>query len=227
MPDFVTPGQPVEALWGNEVVAAVKAAVDTVMTMMPIGVCCPYGGGGEPTNWLLCRGQAVSTVTYTELYTVIGDRFNQGGPTVPAGTFRVPNMQGRMAVGVNNGSSWGMASFWSGGVGEVAGSFTPSLVNHNHGPHIHYLNPHDHDTGNSTLSFMERADAYNGDGNTLPWPQTPNSGTQFAWRERTGATPSAPAHSTQPSYSGLVDGIATDQPQIPPAIAFNWIIRAR
>ena len=106
-PAFVTPGQPVEAIWGNEVVAWVREAVAIVNTLMPLGVCVPYGGANEPANWLFCRGQAIAVASYSGLYAVIGDRFNQGGPTVAAGQFRVPNMQARYPVGTNVGSSWG------------------------------------------------------------------------------------------------------------------------
>jgi len=232
MPDPVTPGAPVEAVWGNEVVAALTAAVNTVMSLLPIGICAPYGGTNEPANWLWCRGGDYSTVTWTELYAVIGDRFaSHGSGGVPAGYFRTPNMQGRSAVGVNHGSAVGMVGgSWTGGVGEVGGSINPSLPQHVHSEHIHYLNPHDHPSGNPSLSFLFRADTYNGDGNTLPWPLEPNTGVQIAWRDRTGPMDSSPFQATQPSQGGLVNTSVTpnvDAPQIPPGVSMNWIIRAK
>lgn len=225
LPDHVTPGAPVEAVWGNEVVDALTNAVNTLLSLLPVGVMAMYGGNLAPPNWLFCHGAAVSTTTYSGLYAVIGDRYNQGQPATPAGTFRVPNFQARFPVGVNVGSSSGLGTFWSTGVGEVGGSYVAQMPVHQHGPHYHTLDlSHDHDSGNDTLSFLYRADRYNGDGNTLPWPSTPNTGEQMAWRERTGVNPPAvPYRSTHPSYSGLA---GDDTPQVPPGAAVHFIIRA-
>jgi microcystin-dependent protein len=229
-PDFVTPGQPVEAVWGNDVVAWVREAVAAVQTMMPIGVVCPYGGTSEPINWLFCRGQAVSQTTYSALYAVVGSKFDQGVGAAPAGTFHLPNIQGRYPVGVNVGSSIGMGAMWSGGgVGEISGSYTPALAQHVHAPHDHVFDfSHDHGTNNETLSFLMRADRYNGDGNTIPWPQDPETGEQMAWRDRTSGVdgPAGPVRATSASGSGLVSGTPVDGNQVPPGVSFNFIIKA-
>lgn len=71
------------------------------------------GGGGHapgdlkmsvssrvPTGWLLCMGQEVPKSLYPALYDAIGGRF---GETID--TFTLPDLQGRMPIGVADGIS--------------------------------------------------------------------------------------------------------------------------
>jgi hypothetical protein len=244
-PDFVTPGQPVEAIWGNEVVAWVREAVMIVNTLMPVGIVTMYGGGLEPPNWLFCRGQAVSTTTYSALYAVIGDRFNQGGPAVAAGQFRVPNMQARYPVGSNVGSSWGMGTFWSGGgVGEIAGSFDAAMPSHNHTvpDHLHRVDiwsggrnagHHHYGAGNAVFTYEGRG-AYEIPLHYLPVGVGTDIGGPhyFHFNGGTGDEDTDHAHPVN-GWSGAADRSLTSglsgggSSQIPPGVAFNFIIRAK
>ena len=45
---------------------------------MPIGTVLPFAGNVPTINYLSCNGQAVSRITYSELYAVIGDSFGAG-----------------------------------------------------------------------------------------------------------------------------------------------------
>ena len=56
-----------------------------------------------PNGWLACRGQEVSKTTYAKLYAIIGDMYSNGDET--AGNFRLPDLQGRTAIGVGNGTA--------------------------------------------------------------------------------------------------------------------------
>jgi hypothetical protein len=61
-----------------------------------------YGGSVAPnSDWLICDGSAVSRSTYATLFSTIGTTFGTGNGST---TFNVPDMRGRMAIGVGTGS---------------------------------------------------------------------------------------------------------------------------
>lgn len=51
-----------------------------------------------PTGWLLCQGQVVSRTTYATLFAAIGTTYGAGDGST---TFGVPNLKGRVIVGVD------------------------------------------------------------------------------------------------------------------------------
>lgn len=65
---------------------------------LPIGSIAQFGGETAPTNWLFCNGQAVSRVTYKELFEVIGTTYGDGDGST---TFNVPDFIGRVPVGLD------------------------------------------------------------------------------------------------------------------------------
>ncbi|HET9666364.1 MAG TPA: phage tail protein [Desertimonas sp.] len=244
VPDFVTPGQPVEALWGNEVVASLRDAIAFLNSLLPIGMVAMFGGTVEPTNWLFCRGQAIAQASYSGLYAVVGDRFNAGGPAVPAGTFRVPNMQARYPVGTNVGSSWGQGTYWSGGgVGEIAGTYDPVMPYHQHTvpDHLHGLNnwtggqnaDHGHYDDGVGAYAMNAKGAFQVPLHYLPVGVGTDIGgpIYFHFSPSTGGTGNDHAHllsgTTGASDRSLASGFAGGGAQIPPGVSYNFIIRAR
>jgi len=52
------------------------------------------------TGWLACDGTAYNIADYENLYENIGNTFGDNG----AGTFRVPDLRGRMVIGTGSGS---------------------------------------------------------------------------------------------------------------------------
>jgi microcystin-dependent protein len=77
----------------------------STLSFPPTGSIMPYAGSAAPPGWLLCDGTPYSTTTYAALFTVCGSTYNtsagQSAPT--AGNFRVPNLKGRMPVGLDAG----------------------------------------------------------------------------------------------------------------------------
>ena len=61
------------------------------------GVISMYGGTDAPMGTLLCNGTEVSRTTYSRLFDVIGTIYGAGNGT---GTFNLPNLQGRVPVGL-------------------------------------------------------------------------------------------------------------------------------
>lgn len=242
-PDFVAPGAPVEAVWGNDVVTALRDVLEQARRLTPIGAVMPYGGDVEPENYLFCRGGAYSISLYSELYAVIGTKYNNGQPTTPAGSFRVPNLQARFPVGHNKtGETGGAGSYWTVGPGEIAGSYTPVMP-----AHVHAVPDHLHGLGGTT-GGQDRDHAHNSvDGSAfthegfgpyqIPLHYLPvGSGTDiggphyFHFQPTTGG--GGDHLHVLPATTGAADRSLTSAPagggtDIPPGVAFNFIIRAR
>jgi microcystin-dependent protein len=68
----------------------------------PPGAIAVWAGseGAVPTGWLLCAGQTVSQATFANLFAVVGTTYNIGGE--PGGEFRLPDLRGRVPVGLDN-----------------------------------------------------------------------------------------------------------------------------
>lgn len=67
----------------------------------PPGVIACFGGSSAPTGWLLCNGAAVSRTTYSDLFTIVGETYGVGNGVT---TFNVPDMRGRIPVGLDAGN---------------------------------------------------------------------------------------------------------------------------
>lgn len=63
---------------------------------LPIGSVVEYSSDIIPLNWLLCDGQAVSRIDYSELFNLIGTTYGSGDGST---TFNLPNYKGRVSVG--------------------------------------------------------------------------------------------------------------------------------
>lgn len=64
----------------------------------PVGAILPYAGINIPDGWLLCDGSEISRNTYSYLYWSIRDTYGAGDGTT---TFNLPNLSGRVIVGLN------------------------------------------------------------------------------------------------------------------------------
>lgn len=65
----------------------------------PIGAISEYAGATAPINWLICDGSAISRTTYADLFNVIGTRYGTGDGST---TFNLPDLRGRVPVGLNS-----------------------------------------------------------------------------------------------------------------------------
>lgn len=66
---------------------------------LPIGTVIPFAGNTVPSDWMVCDGSAISRTIYSTLFGVIGTSFGEGdGET----TFNIPDLQGKVAVGVDS-----------------------------------------------------------------------------------------------------------------------------
>jgi microcystin-dependent protein len=96
--------------------------------LVPPGAMMPYAAASAPGGWLLCDGSAVSRTTYATLYGLIGTTYGIGDGEF---TFNLPNLKGRMIVGLNGAD----ASFDA--LGETGGSKTATLTTTELPAHTH------------------------------------------------------------------------------------------
>lgn len=75
-----------------------ESRLNTILnSVVPVGTIIPYVAATAPSNWLVCNGSQVSQSTYSALYAIIGP--NKFG-TDTGGNFYLPDLQGRMPVGL-------------------------------------------------------------------------------------------------------------------------------
>lgn len=103
--DAVTAAKIASGAVGNTEIAAGAITADkfasgAVPDAVPPGVVSPYAGSSAPSGWLLCDGSTKSQTTYAALYAVIGATYNTGSEG--AGNFRLPNMKGKVPVGLDS-----------------------------------------------------------------------------------------------------------------------------
>lgn len=72
--------------------------------IMPSGSFIMWGGATAPAGFLLCDGSAVSRETYANLYSEIATVYGAGDGST---TFNLPDMRGRVPVGVGTGAGGG------------------------------------------------------------------------------------------------------------------------
>lgn len=170
------------------------------------GIIMAWPTGSAPTGWLLCDGTAVSRATYSDLFAVISTTFGAGDGST---TFNVPNIMGRVVVGVDAGQT----EFDT--IGETGGAKTHTLVegempSHTHvqNAHTHTQNPHQHGMAEGT---------------------TDGSGT-FADRSNAAAaaamvTDNATATNQNATATNQTTGGGGAHNNLQPYMALNWIIR--
>ena len=67
----------------------------------PPGMIVDYAGDTAPTGWLLCYGQAISRITYSALFTALGNGTIYGAGD-GSSTFNLPDCRGRVLAGKDN-----------------------------------------------------------------------------------------------------------------------------
>lgn len=116
-----------------------------VVEQMPVGVILPFGASSAPTGFLLCDGSAVSRTTYSALWGVIASNYGSGNGS---STFNVPDMRGRVAVGVD-GAAGRLAS--NDAIGNTSGAETKTLSTSEIPAHSHGIT----DPGHQHFGFRD------------------------------------------------------------------------
>lgn len=198
-----------------------------------------YGGTSEPAGWKFCNFQTLNTYTFRALHAVISNTY--GGTAFNAGvtdqsgattTFNVPDMRGRVPVGVNSSSSLtnrGAKAIGSSGGADTHQLSTNELAQHNHtGPsHTHTFSAtsggqsqtHHHDTD----ALSDTQDLHQGGPAGILWP--PGSGhlTKNASNDHTHDISGTTAASGTGNTGNTGSGAAHNNLQ--PYLTVNYIIK--
>jgi len=83
---------------------AVEADIINLVQVLsaPPGMMSAFAGTTAPSGWLICDGSAVSRATYAALFTVVGVTYGIGDGST---TFNIPNLKGRVPVGLDTGQT--------------------------------------------------------------------------------------------------------------------------
>jgi len=115
-----------------------KGYLDTAV--IPVGVIWQFAGVAAPAGWALCDGTSKTTTDplYAELFRVIG--YTYGGV---GGNFNLPQLGGRMPVGMLAGDSR------FGALNAPGGNRNLIIPSHTHGvpQHVHGMTDHQHNRG--------------------------------------------------------------------------------
>ncbi len=90
---------------------------------VPIGAILPYAGGTTPDGYLLCDGSEVERSKFGDLFDIIGVTFNGTVPLAGVGTFRLPDLRGRFALGRDNMDNAGTVPSSAGPYVDAGGGF--------------------------------------------------------------------------------------------------------
>jgi microcystin-dependent protein len=106
---------------------------------MPAGAASPYigqimmvGFSFAPRNWAFCNGQLMAISENEVLFTLIGTTYGGDGQT----TYALPDLRGRVPIGVGQGQGLGAYQF-----GQVGGQESPTLNVTQLPAHTHVYNP--------------------------------------------------------------------------------------
>ncbi len=152
---------------------------------IPAGILAPFAGSTAPDGWLLCDGSAVSRTTYSSLFAVIAATYGAGDGST---TFTLPDLRGRMAVGLDNmggTSADRVTNVQADAMGGADGEETHTLTIDEMPNHNHNINGRRNMSGNPHLITMQAAS---------------NSTNQD---QSTGYTGSDQPHNNMPPYMAL------------------------
>lgn len=193
----------------------------------PAGVVVPCALRRAPTGWLMCDGSAVSRVTYSRLWDAL--RTDAAGAltsTNPYGngdgssTFNVPDLRGRMPMGVDGAAgriSANDAIADTGGVEAVTLADDESpLVSHRH-----YM------ADNDEIDDLPQVPAMKGSiGNWVNAGLTPGQAGDVTIKKSNTSLSSTSLVNL--SHTGQIDGTppeAEAHQNMPPYVALNYIIK--
>jgi microcystin-dependent protein len=209
-----TPGQVLTAAQMN----ALEAAT------LPTGAITMYGAASAPTGYLLCDGTAVSRVTYAALFTAISTTYGPGNGTT---TFNLPNLKGKVPVGLDSAD----ATFDA--LGDTGGAKTHTLTSsempshtHTQTAHTHTQNAHTHtqNAHNHRMSDNITLVAANA-GGTVGAVNTAGTGEAPFTDNATATNQNATATNQNTTAVNANTGGGTAHNNLQPYLTLNFIIK--
>ena len=183
----------------------------------PPGVIQAYGGSAAPSGYMLCNGAAVSRTTYADLFSAIGTNYGVGDGST---TFNVPNLQGRVAVGLSAADAEFNVR------GETGGAKTHALASNEVPAHVHLVDPPDSTTttnGSHTHSYNDR---YRG--TTISDDASDRNVASDALNDAARTTGSGGSHAHTldiPAFNSGSSGGGVAHNNLQPYLVVNYIIK--
>jgi len=123
-----------------------KSYVDSV-SGSPVGSVIMFAGAAAPTNYLFCRGQAVSRSTYATLFALVRTTYGAGDGST---TFNLPNLQTRVVAGLD---ATGSPEAEFDALGETGGAKTHTLTTAEIPSHTHTIDARENPVSGSLGSL--------------------------------------------------------------------------
>lgn len=166
---------------------------NVINTNTPVGSISMYAGSTAPSGWLICDGSAVSRTDYADLFSVIGTTYGTGNGST---TFNLPNLKGRVPVGIDSSDT----TFDT--LGETGGS--------------KYLQAHKHMTSWSVTTTGAKGNNYDG----MPFVRAggTTADSQLMW---TGTVTGNYRHMKDWNNNDILEG---NSGNLQPYIVLNYII---
>ena len=165
--------------------------------------CFCIGGAAAPSGYLLCDGAAVSRTTYSDLFAVVSTKYGVGDGST---TFNLPNLKGRLPVGLDaaisdfddRGKTGGEKTHVLATAEIPAHTHVQDSHNHTQNAHSHVLTElRDATTGGSTTNIALTADTSSTLGTKTTGSTTPTNQAATATNQNAGG---GGAHENMPPY---------------------------
>ncbi len=186
-----------------------------------MGTIVAWAPNYAPSQWLFCLGQTLSISSNNALFAILGTTYGGNGTT----TFQLPNLAGRVPVGVGTGA--GLSTYTLGQVGgteKVTLNIT-QMPSHTHVATVAGLAINSITIQASSQDATDHAPSVTA--NSIAAPIYINDGSQVA-----GFNNSAPDTALNVAASGTISGTVTNAltggnlpvPIVQPYLALNYII---
>ena len=184
---------------------------NVVVQTTPVGVIQPFAGVNAPAGWLFCDGSAISRIQYPELFSALSTTYGSGDGST---TFNIPDMRGRMPVGL--GTHTDVATLGN-NEGATLANRRPKHQHTIYDPtHNHTQNSHAH-----TFDRGEWTTAGAAGGQVGVW-----AGTKYTTQNTSSVTPTNNANSTGIKVNPEGASSSTSPTDAPPYLVVNYIIKA-
>lgn len=181
---------------------------------VPTGTITAFAGVNAPSGWLICNGAEVGRTDYPDLYLSIGIGF---GPGNSATTFNLPDLRGRVPVGMDQGTNRAPGVTLGAAGGEYAHTITsnempahthlltfvgPNNVNYGygHGGYTYYFDESPQPPGPNTTLVGYRNDS--DDGGNFKFLTGTNDAVAPD-THKSGVAGSSQAHNNMQPYQGV------------------------
>ncbi len=212
-----------------------------ISTKIPTGTIQTFPSNTIPDGWLICNGTALSTTTYSRLFSVIGYTYgNPGG-----GNFNIPDFRGMFLRGAGTHGTY--TSYAGGSIGAYVGEKTKKnglnasagtssvsgSVGGSDGTHTHGDNGHTHAVGLNGDGYVVGGNIQlSGSGNTYAFANGGTVGRQSqggsSWTGYASINSSGSGHGHSISLTAAAQAITVgtgDSETKPVSYSVNYIIK--